>query len=88
MGWDAPFTFRKFKARHVMRANPVCLPVVVSLHQVVDILHSNDHNGFPVINARGQFIGLILRSQVISMIKVVDVLCCLLVFLFFSVSFF
>ncbi len=53
-----------------MRANPVCLPVVVSLQQVVEILRSNDHNGFPVINARGQFIGLILRSQVISMIKV------------------
>ena len=70
LGWDAPFTFRKFKARHVMRANPVCLPVVVSLQQVVEILRSNDHNGFPVINARGQFIGLILRSQVISMIAV------------------
>ena len=67
--WQAPFTFRKFKARHVMRANPVCLSVMVSLKEAVQVLRSNSHSGFPVINARGQFVGLILRSQVISMIK-------------------
>jgi len=69
LGWDAPFTFRKFKARHVMKANPVCLPMVVSLQKAVEVLQTNGHNGFPVINARGQFVGLILRSQVISIIK-------------------
>lgn len=69
LDWDAPFTFRKFKARHIMHPHPVCLPVVVSLKHAVDVLQTNTHSGFPVINARGQFIGLILRSQVISMIK-------------------
>ncbi len=69
LGWDAPFTYRKFKARHVMKASPVCLPIVVSLQHAVAVLQSNNHNGFPVINARGQFIGLILRSQVVSIIK-------------------
>lgn len=70
--WDAPFTYRKFKARHVMKTNPVCLPVIVSVNELVEVLQSNNYNGFPVINARGQFIGLILRSQLVSMIKAKD----------------
>jgi chloride channel 7 len=69
LGWDAPFTFRKFRARHVMQPHPVCLPAMVSVSRVIDTLSSNTHNGFPVLNARGQFVGLVLRSQIISLLK-------------------
>ncbi len=66
--WEPPHFMRKFRASDVM-ARPVTqfsrVEQVAHLHHV---LHHTHHNGFPVVHDDGTFAGLILRSQLITLL--------------------
>uniref|UniRef100_A0AAR2J4A2 Chloride channel protein n=1 Tax=Pygocentrus nattereri TaxID=42514 RepID=A0AAR2J4A2_PYGNA len=71
--WDAPATSHSLTAREVMSSPVTCFNRVEKVGTIVDVLSntSTNHNGFPVIiqTAPGKLCGLILRSQLIVLLK-------------------
>ncbi|XP_036445690.1 H(+)/Cl(-) exchange transporter 7 [Colossoma macropomum] len=75
--WDAPATSHSLTAREVMSSPVTCFNRVEKVGTIVDILSntSTNHNGFPVIiqtaasEEPGKLCGLILRSQLIVLLK-------------------
>eukprot|EP01126_Amoeba_proteus_P001122 TRINITY_DN10321_c0_g1_i2.p1 TRINITY_DN10321_c0_g1~~TRINITY_DN10321_c0_g1_i2.p1 ORF type:complete len:614 (+),score=131.55 TRINITY_DN10321_c0_g1_i2:736-2577(+) len=69
LDWEGPLVMRKFVSQHVMATPVVCFSKIESVRKIVQTLRSTTHNGFPVVNAVGQVRGLILRSQLITLLK-------------------
>ncbi|XP_017562440.1 H(+)/Cl(-) exchange transporter 7 [Pygocentrus nattereri] len=75
--WDAPATSHSLTAREVMSSPVTCFNRVEKVGTIVDVLSntSTNHNGFPVIiqtaasEEPGKLCGLILRSQLIVLLK-------------------
>ncbi|XP_053550619.1 H(+)/Cl(-) exchange transporter 7 [Bombina bombina] len=75
--WEAPVTSHSLIAREVMSTPVTCLRRREKVGIVVDILSdtSSNHNGFPIvenndeINQPARLCGLILRSQLIVLLK-------------------
>jgi CBS domain-containing protein len=80
--WEPTETMKQFKARDIMAHHPVCFMEVERVGDIVDILRSCDHMGFPVVRPRvvqgqsgqpahhrGEFRGLILRSQLCVLLQ-------------------
>ncbi|XP_064170805.1 H(+)/Cl(-) exchange transporter 7 isoform X1 [Anguilla rostrata] len=75
--WEAPATSHSLTAREVMSSPVTCFSRVEKVGTIVDILSntSTNHNGFPVVpgvgddNEPGRICGLILRSQLIVLLK-------------------
>uniref|UniRef100_A0A8C6KHU1 Chloride channel protein n=1 Tax=Nothobranchius furzeri TaxID=105023 RepID=A0A8C6KHU1_NOTFU len=67
--WEAPGTSHWLTAREVMSSPVTCLNRIEKVGTIVDILSdtSTNHNGFPVVPAK--LCGLILRSQLIVLLK-------------------
>uniref|UniRef100_A0A8C1PPT5 Chloride channel protein n=1 Tax=Cyprinus carpio TaxID=7962 RepID=A0A8C1PPT5_CYPCA len=67
--WDAPPTSHWLTAREVMSSPVTCFNRVERVGRIVDVLSntSTNHNGFPVVP--GKICGLILRSQLIVLLK-------------------
>uniref|UniRef100_A0A8C1W0U5 Chloride channel protein n=1 Tax=Cyprinus carpio TaxID=7962 RepID=A0A8C1W0U5_CYPCA len=67
--WDAPPTSHWLTAREVMSSPVTCFNRVEKVGRIVDVLSntSTNHNGFPVVP--GKICGLILRSQLIVLLK-------------------
>jgi chloride channel 7 len=62
---DEVYKYDMFSAKHVMNRNVVKVGTVLSIAEVVDLLESCKHNGFPVESLRdGTFKGTILRSEI------------------------
>lgn len=75
LGWRVKRSKRCLKAMHIMSAPPVCICLREKVGVIVDILKKCTHNGFPVVEnvddeqQPGSLQGLILRSQLIIIIK-------------------
>lgn len=75
--WDAPPTSHWLTAREVMSSPVTCFNRVEKVGTIVDVLSitSTNHNGFPVVahttgdDEPGKLCGLILRSQLIVLLK-------------------
>ncbi|KAL0992551.1 hypothetical protein UPYG_G00094850 [Umbra pygmaea] len=75
--WDAPATSHWLTAREVMGAPVTCFKRLEKVGTIVDVLSntSTNHNGFPVVASMsvsdepGKICGLILRSQLIVLLK-------------------
>lgn len=75
LGWRVKRPYRCLKAMHIMSNPPVCIQLVDKVSRIVDILKTYPHNGFPVVDrfhedgTSGHLCGLILRSQLVVIIK-------------------
>uniref|UniRef100_A0A7N6BJM4 Chloride channel protein n=1 Tax=Anabas testudineus TaxID=64144 RepID=A0A7N6BJM4_ANATE len=69
--WEAPATSHWLTAREVMSSPVTCLNRIEKVGTIVDILSntSTSHNGFPVVVQPAKLCGLILRSQLIVLLK-------------------
>ncbi|KAG5854456.1 H(+)/Cl(-) exchange transporter 7-like [Anguilla anguilla] len=75
--WEAPATSHSLTAREVMSSPVTSFNRIEKVGNIVDVLSntSTNHNGFPVvnefidINEPGKICGLILRSQLIVLLK-------------------
>ncbi|KAK7167603.1 hypothetical protein R3I94_001864 [Phoxinus phoxinus] len=75
--WEAPATSHWLTAREVMSSAVTCFTRVEKVGTIVDVLSntSTNHNGFPVVthttghDEPGKICGLILRSQLIVLLK-------------------
>lgn len=53
----------------VMTREPACLPAIVSVGEVFDMLSCLCHNSFPIINSSGVLMGVIYRKVLCTLIK-------------------
>uniref|UniRef100_A0A3P8WWE9 Chloride channel protein n=1 Tax=Cynoglossus semilaevis TaxID=244447 RepID=A0A3P8WWE9_CYNSE len=69
--WEAPATSHWLTAREVMSSPVTCLNRIEKVGTIVDTLSntSTNHNGFPVVVQPARLCGLILRSQLIVLLK-------------------
>nr|XP_015215608.1 PREDICTED: H(+)/Cl(-) exchange transporter 7 [Lepisosteus oculatus] len=75
--WEAPHTSHSLTAREVMSSPVTCFSRMEKVGVIVDVLSntSTNHNGFPVVSEftddgePGKICGLILRSQLIVLLK-------------------
>lgn len=81
LGWDPPKLSRNILAKNIMRKDVVALELIENVGRIKEILRSTKHHGFPIVdrinialtNASypeyGRLKGLILRSQLIILLK-------------------
>lgn len=76
LGWRVERSKRGLKAIEIMSAPPICIRLCEKVNVIVDILRNCSHNGFPIVdgidprtNTPGHLHGLILRSQLIVILK-------------------
>lgn len=81
LGWHAPKLARTILAKKVMRKDVIALERVENVGRIVEILRSTRHHGFPVVNRidasigdnrypnYGHLLGMVLRSQLIVILK-------------------
>lgn len=75
LGWRVKRALRSLRAKEIMAQPPICIRLNDKVERIVSILRTYPHNGFPVtdrIDANGKpghLHGLILRSQLIIIIK-------------------
>jgi chloride channel 7 len=67
--WEPPVVMRKFKAMHVMSKPVVCFHVLERVSRIVEVLRSCRHNGFPVVDQETRFVGIVLRSQLLTLLR-------------------
>lgn len=63
---------RKFYAQDIMSTSVVCLNCVASVRNMVQVLEETKHNGFPLVDHQERYVGLILRSQLITLLQKKD----------------
>jgi chloride channel 7 len=66
--WEPPHFMRKFRASDVMARDAVQFSRVEQVEHIHHVLHNTTHNGFPVVHDDGTFAGVILRSQLITLL--------------------
>ncbi len=59
---------RKFRASDVMARHVVQFSRVEQVEHLHHVLHRTQHNGYPVVHEDGTFAGVILRSQLITLL--------------------
>jgi len=67
--WDADEEMTELKAEDIMTTHIVSLYEVDRISKIYMILRVSSHGGFPIISRNGVFKGLILRSQLITLLK-------------------
>jgi chloride channel 7 len=60
---------RKLTAQDVMTRNVHTFQEIERVRKIFQILKQTTHNGFPVLNDNRQFVGLILRNQLITLLS-------------------
>lgn len=60
---------RKFYAQDIMSSDVVCLDSVASVQTVIQCLEETNHNGFPLIDEEKRYVGIVLRSQLITLLQ-------------------
>jgi chloride channel 7 len=53
----------------IMSSEVKCLQEIEKVSKVMELLHTTEHNGFPVINREGKLRGLILRKTLCTLLK-------------------
>jgi chloride channel 7 len=66
--WEPPHFMRKFHASDVMARHVVQFRRVEQVAHIYHVLQHTAHNGYPVVHEDGTFAGLILRSQLITLL--------------------
>lgn len=75
LGWRVKRPYRCLKALQIMSHPPVCIRLRESVSRIIEVLKTCPHNGFPVVDRIGEdglpghFCGLILRSQLVIIVK-------------------
>lgn len=81
LGWEPPHLSTKIFAKQVMSHPVTTLRAKEKVGRIVDILHHEEHNGFPVVTndfdptahthgeTSGTLIGLVTRNQLIVLLK-------------------
>uniref|UniRef100_A0A336KZX9 Chloride channel protein n=1 Tax=Culicoides sonorensis TaxID=179676 RepID=A0A336KZX9_CULSO len=77
LSWEVSPRYKGLKAEHIMSQPVVCFKMKEKLSYILKILQETTHNGFPIVDAietdndrgSGRLRGLILRSQLILIIK-------------------
>lgn len=69
--WEPPPLSGRFKAKEIMFHPPITLNLRCRVRDVVDNLSKigSNHGGYPVVDNLGKFRGVILRSQLLILIK-------------------
>jgi chloride channel 7 len=67
--WDAPYFMRKFFAQDIMTQPVYTFKKIEKVAHVYKVLKTTTHNGYPIVNHDGTFCGLILRSQLVTLLK-------------------
>lgn len=69
--WEPPPLSGRFKAKEIMFHPPITLNLCCRVKDVVDNLSKagSNHGGYPVIDDKGKFRGVILRSQLLILVK-------------------
>jgi chloride channel 7 len=69
--WEPRSFVFDIRAREVMNTSVVCMQQDMSVDHICKVLSdpSNNHSGYPVIDKSGKFRGLILRSQLLILLK-------------------
>lgn len=67
--WEPPVVMRKFKATHVMSKPVICFHALERVSRIDEVLRSCKHNGFPVVDQETRFLGIILRSQLLTLLR-------------------
>lgn len=67
--WEPDPILRKYKAHHVMSSPVVTFSHIDRVSSIYWALNHTSHNGFPVLDKQGLFCGLILRSQLLTLLK-------------------
>lgn len=67
--WEPDPILRKYKAHHVMASPVVTFSRIDRVSSIFWALNHTSHNGFPVLDKQGLFCGLILRSQLLTLLK-------------------
>ena len=60
---EPPRRFAALTARHLMASPALCVAPRFPADRARELLATTTHNGFPVVDARGRLIGMVLRSQ-------------------------
>mmetsp|Transcript_11530 Transcript_11530/g.32699 ORF Transcript_11530/g.32699 Transcript_11530/m.32699 type:complete len:826 (+) Transcript_11530:309-2786(+) len=74
IGSKAPHFMRHVTAGEAATPSPVCFQRVMPVRDLISVLQSTDHSGFPVFSRSAaadgeqEFIGLILRAQVLALL--------------------
>ncbi|KAJ7547275.1 hypothetical protein O6H91_08G078100 [Diphasiastrum complanatum] len=74
---EPPHQLLAMSASDLMSYNVICFHEIVSVAEVVEVLRSTRHNGFPVLrhsqldnsSGGGKFVGLILRQQLLLLLE-------------------
>lgn len=69
--WEPPPLSGQFKAKEIMCRPPITLNLRCHVRDIVDNLSKagSNHGGYPVVDNYGKFRGVILRSQLLILIK-------------------
>uniref|UniRef100_A0A182XYX6 Chloride channel protein n=1 Tax=Anopheles stephensi TaxID=30069 RepID=A0A182XYX6_ANOST len=74
--WHVEPEYQNLSAHHIMARPVVCVRLEEKVQYLMDILKNTSHNGFPVVEdgddgsrVNGRLIGLILRSQLVVILK-------------------
>jgi len=67
--WEGPRVMRKFTARAIMNSPVITFKKVENVWKIYQTLLHTTHNGFPITLEDGKIIGLILRDQLITLLK-------------------
>ena len=60
---EPPRRFAALTARHLMASPALCVAPRFPADRARELLATTTHNGFPVVDARGRLLGMVLRSQ-------------------------
>jgi CBS domain-containing protein len=60
---------RKFFAQDIMTQPVYTFKKIEKVAHVYKVLKTTTHNGYPIVNHDGTFCGLILRSQLVTLLK-------------------
>ena len=64
-----PRGMEQLQAQDIMVKPVVTFTEVARAGHVFEVLKSVSHNGFPVVNKRGKLVGMILRNQILVLLK-------------------
>jgi len=58
-----------YLVRDIMSSSPVTLREKERAFRLVDLLRTTSHNGFPVVDEKGRFKGLVRRKQIVALME-------------------
>lgn len=64
-----PIALMDLRAKDVMHSPAICVRTRSTTREIRKILTSTSHNGFPVVSEKGEYVGLILRNQLIVLLN-------------------